>query len=105
MTVRLRAAVVRRPSLPLTERDEQELAALREHRTHLHVLEQLSGVPVTGGTSEAALLHAVFQAGLAAVREAAEEAGYAEIAAASADRAPEARAAARRRRPTWADEA
>ena len=101
----LGAAVVRRPSLPLTARDEEDLALLRsgpERRAHLA---RLSGEDVAAGDiSESALLHAVLQAGLAAIQEAAEEAGYAQLAREQADGADGRRAEARRRTPTWAHE-
>lgn len=106
MTTRLRAAVVRRPSLPLTQRDEHDLGLLRESAPHRAALRRLSGEGDLGGdVSEATLLHAVFEAGLAAVREAAEEAGYAELAAQQASESGERKAQSRRRRPAWADEA
>ena len=105
MTTRLRETAVRRPSLPLSANDERDLALLRTSAAHREALEQLSGEKVLHGTvSEAALLHAVFEAGLTAVREAAEDAGYAQLAAELTTH-PVAKATARRRRPDWADEA
>lgn len=102
---RFRAAVVRRPSLPLTEQDERELERLGTSPLHRESLARLSGVPLTETeVSESALLHAVFEAGLAAVRIASEEAGYAQLAVELADQATNHRAAARRRRPSWAHE-
>jgi hypothetical protein len=85
MTTRLAGRVVRRPSLPLTERDEVNLALLREIPIYRQALADLTsesadGPAATAGTgsiTEAALLHAIFQAGVGAVRAAAEEAGYA----------------------------
>lgn len=101
----MRAAAVRRPSLPLTERDERDLALLRASAPRREALSRLTGEPVTRpDLSEATLLHAVFEAGLAAVREATEEAGYAELAAQQGAEQAERRAEARRRRPAWADE-
>src|SRR5690348_12282129 len=106
MTVmRFQAGVVRRPSLPLTEQDERDLKRLRESELHREALARLSGTPeVTTAVSESALLHAVFEAGLAAVREASEEAGYAQLAVEMDLEAKHRRADARRRRPSWAHE-
>lgn len=105
MTTRLRSRAVRRPSLPLTEEDERQLATIREDREYREVLASLSGEEVAGqDVSEAVLLHAVFEAGLLAVRSAAAADGYASIAAEQRD-AAERRADARRRRPSWSHEA
>ncbi|MFT4189647.1 MAG: hypothetical protein QM621_13860 [Aeromicrobium sp.] len=92
-----------RKSLPLTERDVRELAALRASASHRAALMDLSGVDLTEGSSEAAVLHAVWEAGLKAVLERLEDAGYAEMAA-ERDQDRHQRVA-RRRRPEWADEA
>lgn len=105
MTARLNAPVARRPSLPLTEQDDRDLAQIREAPSYRRALAQLSGTELPeSGTSEAALLHAVFEAGVKAVQRAAEEAGYAAVAEQQAADAAERRASARRRRPSWADE-
>ena len=56
---------------------------------------------MTDESREARVLHAIVAAGLAAVREEVEAAGYAEIAAAQ-DLAAR-KAGARRRPPSWAD--
>ena len=78
---------------------------LRASDDHRAALERLSGAVLGGGSiSEAALLHAVFEAGLKAVGEAAEAAGYAELAAQRADGSADARRLARRRIPDWAGE-
>lgn len=89
----------------MTERDERDLTLLRDSPVYQKALEQLSGEEV-GQTerSEAALLHAVFEAGMEAIRQAAQEAGYALIAAEQLQHAKERRDTARRRRPSWADE-
>lgn len=91
-----------RKSLPLSSRDLRDLTALRRSPAHRAVLADLAGTPVSEASSEAALLHAVWEAGLQAVRERVEDAGYAELAA-ERDTAT-LKAVARRRRPTWADE-
>lgn len=91
-----------RKSLPLSERDLVDLATLRSSEQYREALSRLGGQQVTAATSEAVVLHAVWQAGLKAVREQLEADGYAELAR---DRHEEsARQVARRRRPAWADE-
>lgn len=103
MAARMRTSVVRRPSLPLTPRDEEGLASVRTSVSYQQALERLTGEPIEGlSVSEAALLHAIFEAGLLAVRAEAEEQGYAEIAAAQG--ASGRQAQARRRAPSWAEE-
>jgi hypothetical protein len=105
MTIRASHRQVRRSSLPLTEQDERDLAYLRSSPEFRRALEELSGETVTGDSvSEAALVHALFGAGLAAVKMAAETRGYAAMAADQAATTSERRSAARRRRPGWADE-
>jgi hypothetical protein len=94
-----------RKSLPLTDRDLAELVRLRQETPERAALSQLSGVDVVSVT-ESALLHMIFVAGLHAISEKAEEAGYATAAAdrLASGEADEIRRAARRRRPSWADE-
>lgn len=91
-----------RKSLPLTAQDVADLAALRESEAHRDALQALSGAAVTTTDSEASLLHSVLVAGLRVVRERAEEAGYAQMAAER--NVQQDRAFARRRRPSWAEE-
>ncbi|MEB3052136.1 hypothetical protein KV112_20725 [Mycolicibacter sp. MYC123] len=91
-----------RKSLPLYERDQMALTALRRSPTHLAILGELAGTAVSESSSEAAVLHAVWEAGIQAVREQVEDAGYAAMAGDQETR--ERQAIARRRRPTWADE-
>lgn len=91
-----------RKSLPLNARDLSDLSALRRSPAHRAVLADLAGTPLSETSSEAAVLHAIWEAGVQAVRDRVEEAGYAALAA---ERDPIAgKAVARRRRPTWADE-
>jgi hypothetical protein len=104
MTTRMRARIVRRPSLPLTERDERDLALLSSSPGHREALERLSGLETPSAVSEASMLHAVFEVGLAAIRSAVEEASYAQLAAEQAGAAAQHRAEARRRTPSWAHE-
>jgi len=100
----MRTPTVRRPSLPLTQRDELDLARLRAPG-YLNALERLVA-PATdlADASEAVLLHAIFQAGVNAVQEAVADAGYAALADQLADEADDRRLAARRRQPGWSDE-
>lgn len=92
--------VVRR-SLPLNERDLAGIERLRGSEQHRAALARYSSAPVTASSSEAAVLHAIMEAGLRAIREQVEEQGYTQIASRQDyDR----QAVARRRRPTWADE-
>lgn len=90
-----------RKSLPLSERDLHDLAVLRGSHAHRVALSQLADVDVTEQSSEAAMLHAVLEAGIKAVERLVEDAGYAQIAAAATE---DRQATARRRRPSWADE-
>ncbi len=69
--------VTRRPTLPLTSRDEADLARLRSAGPARTALAGLTSLGADGELTEAMLLHAVFEAGLRAVREAEEAAGYA----------------------------
>ncbi len=94
-----------RKSLPLTDRDLDDLARLRESPMLRDALAALAQVRLTESTSEASLLHTVLVAGLRAVQERAQEAGYAELGDDYRTEDVQRRAAARRRRPAWADEA
>lgn len=91
-----------RKSLPLSERDLRELATLRNSPSHQAALDALAGSNIKDASSEAAVLHAVWEAGLNAVLERVEEQGYQQMAA---ERDLGARkAVSRRRQPLWADE-
>jgi hypothetical protein len=96
--------VVRRPSLPLTARDEHELDRLRQSPVYRDALERVAGQALNEAVSEAVLLHAIFAVGLDCVRRAAEESGYAALAADQVAEDEDHRSTARRRRPSWADE-
>ncbi|HWG60654.1 MAG TPA: hypothetical protein VG253_02980 [Streptosporangiaceae bacterium] len=105
MVTRLSARPVRRSPLPLTERDLAALARFRKPGPAWDALWYLAGedrphVELT----ESALLHAVFEAGLRAVQEAAEAASYASDAAGYEAEDAERRQSAGRRRPPWAGE-
>ncbi len=93
---------VTRKSLPLSARDVEDLEKLRSSHEMREALSTLSSESITEASSEAALLHAVMEAGKRAIREHLESAGYAQIAQQREDyNRP---AVARRRRPAWADE-
>jgi len=95
-----------RKSLPLTEKDLADIARLREETPEREALSEMAGVLIVDSVAEAALLRMIFEAGLRAIREKAEERAY---ASAAEDRlvsreADEMRRIARRRRPAWAAE-
>lgn len=106
MTTRIQAPVVRRTSLPLTEQNERDLSKVRESSSYQMALEQLSGTKIFEvEISTAALLHAIFEAGIAAVRQEAELAGYTEIASSQSEvELKQHRSESRRRRPSWTEE-
>ena len=93
-----------RKSLPLTEKDLADIARLRQQTPEREALCEMVGVVVGESVAEAALLRMIFEAGLRAISEKAEERAY---ASAAEDRlaggeAAEIRRIARRRRPAWA---
>ena len=102
MATRFDQPVVRRPALPLTERDERDLALLRGDTPERQALARLSGTAVPASASEGLLLHMLLEIALVRVREEAEAIGYAELAEQRAARQPDRRAIARRRPPSWA---
>ena len=107
MNPRRSGRTIRRPSLPLTERDLADLDTIRSSPSERTALEDLASVTLAaGGRSEAesAFLHAVLLAGIRAVRERAEAASYEADAAAYTAEDAERRAIARRRQPPWAGE-
>jgi hypothetical protein len=103
-TTRLNQPTARRTPLPLTERDLEDLQKLREPSPEREALNRLADTPLADEVSESLLVHAVFLAGLRAIREAAEERAYAEAANDKWESAEEDYRFARRRRPSWADE-
>src|SRR6266849_6338804 len=72
MAARLNEPTERRTPLPLTARDLADLGKLREPGPEREALSALAAALPEGDVSEALLVHAVFVAGLRAVREAAE---------------------------------
>jgi hypothetical protein len=96
MVTRLDKPAKARKSLPLTERDLDELERLHGPTPERDALFDLAGVAV----------ESVTEAALRAIREKAEEHAYAAAAAerlASGEK-QDNRQAERRRRPAWADE-
>jgi hypothetical protein len=91
-----------RKSLPLTARDLLDLEIMRRSVAHREALTELSREELDESSSEAAVIHAVWEAGMKAVAEQVEEAGYSQIAA-DMDVASRKKVA-RRRAPSWADE-
>lgn len=106
MATRITSPVQRRTSLPLTETNESDLSALLESSSYQLALEKLTGTKIVDQEiSSSALLHAIFEAGMAAVKKTAELEGYAQIASGiSLASTQQKRREARRRRPTWVDE-
>ena len=106
MSTRMSHRVVRRPNVPLTARDETDLALLRASPAFRRALERLcpNGPSADADVGEAMLLHAVLEAGLAAIRMSAEEEGYEQLAVDYAEDAGARRRMSRRRLPAWTDE-
>jgi hypothetical protein len=105
MASRLTEPAKARKSLPLSEQDLADIARLREDTPERQALFEMAGV-VVESVAEAALLRMIFEAGLRAIREKAEERAYASAAEdrRASGESDEARQIARRRRPGWADE-
>lgn len=87
---------VTRKSVPLTQRDLDDIAKLRGDRRARTQLAVLAHAPVTETTSDAALLHTVLRAGLQAVQDRIDEESY---RAEAADRAWQAEQRRISRRP------
>lgn len=105
MMARMSERTVKRPPLPLTERDLEDLQKLRGDHPHWEALWRLVRADTPAGeVAQSVLLHAVFVAGLRAVQEEAEAASYAADAADRQAEDAERRAIARRRPPRWATE-
>ncbi len=102
MTTQELEAIPTRKSLPLTVRDMRDLERMQNSDRYRNALMHLSRENLPADASDARILHAVFTAGLTAVRQQVEEDGYAALAA-QQDTAAR-RAEARRRRPSWADD-
>jgi hypothetical protein len=102
--MRLNQPTERRTPLPLTARDLEDLQKLRQPSPEREALRSLADSPLADDVSESLLVHAVFVAGLRAIREAAEERAYAEAASDQWESAEEDYQIAHRRRPSWASE-
>lgn len=94
----------RRTPLPLTARDLEDLQRLKEPGPEREALSSIAEAALAGEVSEALLVHAVFVAGLRAVREAAEARAYLDAADEKREDAEAEYEFARRRRPSWAVE-
>lgn len=106
MATRITSPVQRRTSLPLTKQNESDISILLESAAYQRALEQLSGTKIIDQeVSTSALLHAVFEAGMSAVKSSAEMEGYSQIAEGiSKASLQQQRKDARRRRPSWSAE-
>ena len=104
MAARFDQPVVRRPPLPLTERDERALALLRADTPEREALIRLAGASIPVDMSDGRLLHTLIDIALMKVHEEVEASGYAELARQRAATDGDHRAVARRRPPLWADE-
>jgi TfoX/Sxy family transcriptional regulator of competence genes len=98
----MKIASTTRKSLPLSERDLEDLRTLRGSPDQRAALAEVTGTEIGEKASDAFLLHAVWEAGIKAIRDQLEDRAYAEMAA-QQDVASR-RASARRRQPSWADE-
>jgi len=95
-----------RKSLPLTEKDLADIARLRAETPEREALSEMAGIAIVESVAEAALLRMIFEAGLRAIREKAEELAYASAAEdrLASGEADETRRISRRRRPAWVTE-
>lgn len=103
MATRVSAAVVRRPSLPLTSADEAQLRELRDSDELQRALSRLCGRPITAQHTEGSVLQALLETALRVVKAEAEEQAYEELAR-DVSYLDDKRATRDRRRPSWADE-
>ncbi len=106
MAVRIQSPVRQRKSLPLTAENEAEIAKVLTTASYQQALEELSGRKIIDmDLSTAAVMHAIFEVGISAVRQQAEREGYAQIAMSMANpESREHRKVARRRQPAWSEE-
>ena len=107
MATRFHLPVRRRAPVPLTASDDERLQLLRESAAMRTALRRLSDDPIDGeaaSPTEAALLHAVLEAGWRALGLDLQEAGYAALGRERQASADERRAVARRREPAWSKE-
>lgn len=91
--------------MPLTDNDAADLDRIRTSAHYAEALVQLAPTPVVpASASEAALLHALVETGLAAVRHKAESRGYEQITEEQRADLKRRRSEARRRTPSWSNE-
>ncbi|MFK4296304.1 hypothetical protein ABH924_001441 [Arthrobacter sp. GAS37] len=91
-----------RKNFSLTAQDLKDLELLKTSPAHRSALGELAGEQLAESSSEAAVMHAVWEAGVRSVREQIEADGYAAIA--QEQNLAERKSVSRRRRPHWADE-
>jgi hypothetical protein len=104
MNSRMSERAVKRPPLPLTERDLADLNKLRGEPPIWEALWHLARQDAPAGeVTESVVIHAIFTVGLRAIQEAAEAASYAADAEGRREADAERRAIARRRRPGWVE--
>ena len=106
MAARIQSPVKQRKSLPLTAENEAEIVKVLQTTSYQQALEELSGRKIIDmDLSTAAVMHAIFEVGISAVRQQAEREGYAQIAMSMASPdSREQRKVARRRQPAWSEE-
>ena len=104
MASRIRATIASRKTLPLTEADLDVVDRLKTDGHYRNALARLNGQRPADldNVSESVLLHALFQAGAAALRATEQDLGYQQLAE-QYNVAVDQRKA-RRRVPAWADE-
>lgn len=103
MATRVSAAVVRRPSLPLTAQDEAALKELRGSQEMQRALSRLCGRDISAQNTEGSVLQALIETALRVVKAQAQERAYEELAR-DVTYLEDKRAFRDRRRPSWADE-
>lgn len=106
MATRMNERAVRRPTLPLTERDERDLAAIRTAPEYQAAMATALGLDPsqTPDVTDSVVLHFIFTRGLESLQDEIEAAAYERLAEARRSTATTRKAIARRRRPAWADE-
>ena len=106
MARRMSHPVVRRPSVPLTASDEDEIRALRLSPDMRRALADIAPAhpALEGDVSEGVLLHALLQAGFSALKSHMASDGYSALAEEYATASAMRRRMSRRRNPEWADE-
>lgn len=107
MATRFHEPVRRRVPVPLTDADDARLAAVREDPAIRRVLGALSDAPLDApgaSPTEAAMLHAILEAGWRALDRELQTSAYAQWGEERQAAHDSQRASARRRAPSWAAE-